>query len=146
MASSLYNGRAQIRLNRGLHQCGAAHAMAHAAPFATGRQPVRRAHMQYDGRTDLHGRHVMSIEVGTASWTDATLIKSGRFYPKGCTSAEARLRFYASQFSLVELDASYYALPSAANSALWVERTPSGFTFNVKAFRLFTGHQTEPKF
>ncbi|QDQ81705.1 DUF72 domain-containing protein [Paraburkholderia megapolitana] len=88
----------------------------------------------------------MSIRIGTASWTDATLIKSGRFYPKGCTSAEARLRFYASQFALVEVDSSYYAMPSASNSALWVERTPDGFIFNMKAFRLFTGHQTERKF
>ena len=88
----------------------------------------------------------MSIEVGTASWTDATLIKSGRFYPKGCTSAEARLRFYSSQFPMVEVDASYYAMPSAATSALWAERTPEHFTFNFKAFRLFTGHQTERKF
>ncbi|CAB3769328.1 DUF72 domain-containing protein [Paraburkholderia solisilvae] len=88
----------------------------------------------------------MSIEVGTASWTDATLIKSGRFYPKGCTSAEARLRFYADHFPMVEVDASYYAMPAAANSALWVQRTPPGFTFNMKAFRLFTGHQTEARF
>lgn len=88
----------------------------------------------------------MSIEVGTASWTDATLIKSGRFYPKGCTSAEARLRFYSSQFPIVEVDASYYAMPSAANCAQWAERTPEHFTFDVKAFRLFTGHQTERKF
>ena len=35
------------------------------------------------------------ILVGTASWTDATLIKCGRFYPRGCSSAEARLRHYA---------------------------------------------------
>jgi uncharacterized protein YecE (DUF72 family) len=88
----------------------------------------------------------MSIEVGTASWTDATLIKSGKFYPKGCTSAEARLRFYAEHFPMVEVDASYYAMPSAANSALWAQRTPPAFTFNMKAFRLFTGHQTEAKF
>lgn len=107
---------------------------------------MNRARMQYDGRTDLHGRRAMSIEVGTASWTDATLIKSGRFYPKGCTSAEARLRFYSSQFPMVEVDASYYAMPSAATSTLWAERTPEHFTFNVKAFRLFTGHQTERKF
>jgi uncharacterized protein YecE (DUF72 family) len=88
----------------------------------------------------------MSIEVGTASWADATLIKSGRFYPKGCTGAEARLRFYASQFPMVEVDSSYYAMPSPVNSALWADRTPAGFTFDVKAFRLFTGHQTERKF
>lgn len=82
------------------------------------------------------------IQVGTASWTDPSLIKTGRFYPKGVTSAEARLRFYASRFPMVEVDSSYYALPSARNAELWVERTPDHFTFNVKAFRLLTGHQT----
>lgn len=84
----------------------------------------------------------MNIRVGTASWTDPTLIKSKRFYPPGCTSAEARLRFYASQFPIVEVDSSYYAMPSGSNSVLWVERTPADFVFNIKAFRLFTGHQT----
>lgn len=82
------------------------------------------------------------IRVGTASWTDPTLIRCGRFYPRGCSSAEARLRFYASRFSLVEVNSSYYALPNPANAQLWVERTPSDFIFHVKAFRLFTGHQT----
>lgn len=83
-----------------------------------------------------------TILCGSAGWTDKTLIACKRFYPRGCSSAEARLRFYASQFPLVEVDSSYYGMPSAANSALWVERTPPDFTFNVKAFRLFTGHQT----
>ncbi len=82
------------------------------------------------------------ISVGTASWTDPTLVKSRRFYPKGCSSAEARLRYYASQFPLVEVNSSYYALPSVENSKVWAQRTPAHFTFNVKAFRLFTGHQT----
>ena len=85
----------------------------------------------------------MNIRVGTASWTDPTLIKSKRFYPAGCSSAEARLRFYASQFPLVEVDSSYYSMPNGSNSVLWVERTPPGFVFNIKAFRLFTGHQTQ---
>lgn len=84
----------------------------------------------------------MDIRVGTASWTDKTLIESKRFYPKGCTSAEARLRYFSSQFSFVEVDSSYYTMPSASNSRLWVERTPADFVFNIKSFRLFTGHQT----
>ncbi|MBU9690899.1 DUF72 domain-containing protein [Burkholderia multivorans] len=88
----------------------------------------------------------MSILVGTASWADKTLIECGAFYPPGFKSAEARLRYYASVFPVVEVDSSYYAMPSATNSALWVERTPPGFVFDMKAFRLFTGHQTEPKF
>jgi uncharacterized protein YecE (DUF72 family) len=85
----------------------------------------------------------VTIKVGTASWTDPTLIKSKRFYPPGCSSAEARLRFYATQFPLVEIDSSYYAMPNGSNSVLWAERTPADFTFNIKAFRLFTGHQTD---
>jgi uncharacterized protein YecE (DUF72 family) len=85
-----------------------------------------------------------SILVGTASWTDKTLIACGRFYPKEAMTAEARLRYYASQFPIVEVDSSYYALPTAATSQLWVERTPHGFVMNIKAFRLFTGHQTTP--
>lgn len=85
------------------------------------------------------------ILVGTASWTDKTLVASGRFYPRTATTAEARLRHYASQFSLVEVDSSYYAMPAPATAQLWAERTPAHFTFNIKSFRLFTGHQTEPK-
>ena len=82
------------------------------------------------------------ILVGSCSWTDPTLIACGRFYPPGVTSAEARLRFYAEQFDLVEVDSTYYAPPSARNSALWAARTPSGFVFNVKAFGLLTHHPT----
>ena len=82
------------------------------------------------------------IRIGTASWTDPSLVKSGKFYPKGCSSPEARLRFYASRFPMVEVDSSYYAMPSASNAAKWAERTPPGFVFNLKAFRVFTGHQT----
>ncbi|MDE2092326.1 MAG: DUF72 domain-containing protein [Burkholderiales bacterium] len=86
----------------------------------------------------------MPVLVGTASWTDKTLLDCGRFYPASATTAEARLRFYASQFPLVEVDSSYYAMPAPNTAQLWAERTPNGFVMNVKAFRLFTGHQTSP--
>jgi uncharacterized protein YecE (DUF72 family) len=82
------------------------------------------------------------ILVGTCSWTDKTLIDSGRFYPSWAKSAEARLRYYASQFPIVEVDSSYYALPNDNNSRLWVERTEEAFIFDIKAFRLFTQHPT----
>ena len=82
------------------------------------------------------------ILVGTCSWTDPTLIESGRFYPASARSAEARLQYYASQFGLVEVDSSYYALPNERTSRLWVERTGDKFTFDIKAFRLFTQHPT----
>jgi uncharacterized protein YecE (DUF72 family) len=85
------------------------------------------------------------VRIGTAGWTDPTLIKSRRFYPKGVSTAEARLRYYASQFPLVEVDSTYYAPPRQEQAGLWVDRTPPDFTFNVKAFSLLTGHPTLSK-
>jgi hypothetical protein len=85
-----------------------------------------------------------TILVGTASWTDKTLIESGRFYPPDAKTAEARLRHYAAHFPLVEVDSSYYALPARRTAEAWAERTPDGFAFDVKAFRLFTGHGASP--
>jgi len=81
------------------------------------------------------------VRVGTSSWTDKTLLESG-WYPKDVTSAEDRLRFYAKNFDVVEVDSTYYGLPSERNSGLWVERTPRDFRFEVKAYSLMTGHPT----
>src|SRR3989304_6398242 len=66
------------------------------------------------------------ILVGTCSWAAKT--------------PEARLRFYAEHFPIVEVDAPYSGLPSERNAALWVERTPDGFVFDVKSYALFTHH------
>jgi uncharacterized protein YecE (DUF72 family) len=82
------------------------------------------------------------ILVGTSSWTDKTLIECGRFYPASATTPEDRLRYYASQFPIVEIDSSYYGIPSIENAQRWVERTPPAFVFNIKTYRLFTRHQT----
>ncbi|MYR64321.1 DUF72 domain-containing protein [Streptomyces sp. SID625] len=81
------------------------------------------------------------ILVGTCSWTDRELTGSG-WYPPGRRDAEGRLRHYAGRFAVVEVDATYYALPGERNSRLWAERTPDGFVFDVKAFSLLTGHPT----
>jgi uncharacterized protein YecE (DUF72 family) len=81
------------------------------------------------------------IRVGTAGWTDKSLIDSG-WYPAGASNPEQRLRYYATQFPLVEVDSAYYALPAERNAEAWAARTPDGFTFNVKAFSLFTQHPT----
>jgi uncharacterized protein YecE (DUF72 family) len=83
------------------------------------------------------------IKVGTASWTDKTLLASG-WYPADIKTPAERLTWYASRFPLVEVDSSYYTPPNERNSALWATRTPPGFTFNVKAFSLLTGHPTRP--
>ena len=84
------------------------------------------------------------ILIGTSSWTDPTLVKDGHFYPREARSAEDRLRYYATQFPLVEVDSTYYYPPSERNATIWIERTPPDFTFNVKAYSLLTGHPTKP--
>src|SRR6266511_3387126 len=86
------------------------------------------------------GRPAGNIYYGVCSWTDQTLIDAGTFYPATARTAAERLAYYASQFPIVEVDATYYALPSERNAQLWVERTPPGFVFNIKAFGLFTHH------
>jgi uncharacterized protein YecE (DUF72 family) len=91
----------------------------------------------------LDGGH--RVLTGSCSWTDATLVKDTDWYPKRTMSAEERLRFYAEQFPLTEIDSTYYAPPSQHQAELWAERTPDGFRFDVKAYSLLTGHPTRPK-
>src|SRR5881275_1799552 len=91
------------------------------------------------------GKPVSGIYYGTASWTDKTLIESERFYPKDVDTPAERLAFYAERFPLVEVDSTYYALPSERNAALWIERTPMHFIFNIKAFGLLTHHPVAPR-
>jgi uncharacterized protein YecE (DUF72 family) len=83
-----------------------------------------------------------SILVGTASWTDKTLLASG-WYPDEADTPEKRLAHYATQFPLVEVDSTYYSPPAESTATLWAQRTPPGFTFNIKAFSLLTGHPTK---
>ena len=71
--------------------------------------------------------------------------RAGVFYPAGADSAEERLHYYASTFPVVEVDATYYALPAPRTAELWVDRTPPDFTFDIKAHALMTGQGTETK-
>lgn len=89
------------------------------------------------------GRTRHEVRVGTASWTDPTIVKGGVFYPRGVSSAEDRLRYYAEQFPVVEVDSTYYSLPERATASLWAERTPDDFMFHVKAHALMTGQPSE---
>jgi uncharacterized protein YecE (DUF72 family) len=83
------------------------------------------------------------VRVGVASWTDPTFTAKGVFYPDNARTPEKRLRYYASRFPVVEVDSTYYALPTVDTARAWVERTPDDFIFDVKAFALMTGHPTE---
>ncbi|MEU4380788.1 DUF72 domain-containing protein [Micromonospora echinofusca] len=81
------------------------------------------------------------IKVGTSSWADRMLLRSG-WYPRAANTPAGRLDFYAGHFPMVEVDTSYYAVPVPETTQGWVDATPEGFTFDVKAFSLFTGHPT----
>lgn len=80
------------------------------------------------------------VYVGTCSWTRGF----ESFYPRGVRSRpEARLRYYATVFPTVEVDATYYALLPAEVARKYVDWTPPGFVLNVKAVGLFTGQGAE---
>src|SRR5213076_438442 len=51
-----------------------------------------------------------------------------------------RLAWYAEHFDTVEVDSTYYRLPTESMVEGWAERTPDGFTMHVKAFALMTRH------
>ena len=62
-----------------------------------------------------------------------TLTARGVFYPNDAKTPEARLRYYASRFPMVEADMGFYAIPDRQTTERWVERTDADFTFNLKA-------------
>ena len=85
------------------------------------------------------------IRVGTASWTDPEFIKAG-WYPDGVKNdAEGRLRYYAERFPMVEVNASFYALPTVVTTEAWAERTGPDFRFHVKAHQVISGHPSDPR-
>jgi uncharacterized protein YecE (DUF72 family) len=84
----------------------------------------------------------MSIRIGICSFADEGLLKS--WYPRGVSTAKARLGYYAERFDTVEVDSPYYHLPDPAVAGRWAQRTPPEFTFHVKAHASMTWHEGEP--
>jgi len=82
---------------------------------------------------------VAPVRIGTCSWADEGLVK--QWYPRGVSSAEARLRYYAERFDTVEVDSPFYRLPSPETVQKWAERTPDGFVWHAKASKGMTGHE-----
>lgn len=78
------------------------------------------------------------VRTGTCSFADEALVKA--WYPKGVSSGEARLRYYAERFDTCEIDSTYYRLPDADTVAAWASRVPDGFVFHIKAFAPMTRH------
>ncbi len=75
------------------------------------------------------------IRVGTSGWHYEHW--RGNFYPEDMR-ASGMLDFYAQRFATVEINNSFYHLPSVETFRGWKEQTPAGFTFAVKANRYIT--------
>jgi uncharacterized protein YecE (DUF72 family) len=67
------------------------------------------------------------------------------WYPAGVRTAADRLAYYAARFDTVEVDSSFYGLPTSGTARLWAERTPPGFVFHIKAFGMLTRHGVRPE-
>jgi uncharacterized protein YecE (DUF72 family) len=80
------------------------------------------------------------ILVGTSSWADPGFVKE--WYPPKLAARE-RLPWYAERFEYVELNSSFYAVPDRNTVHKWVEETPDGFVFDVKAHRLLSRHAAQ---
>lgn len=76
------------------------------------------------------------VLVGTSGWNYKHW-GEGVFYPKGLPSSRW-LAFYVQHFDTVEINNSFYRLPSAENFTDWRFRAPENFTFAVKASRFLT--------
>src|SRR5215217_4610729 len=72
---------------------------------------------------------VAKVLLGTQGWNYEGW--TGPFYPAG-TSKQDMLRLYSKVFSTVEIDSTFYAIPSQSSVHAWAARTPPDFTFSLK--------------
>jgi uncharacterized protein YecE (DUF72 family) len=75
------------------------------------------------------------VYIGTSGWVYKGWEKT--FYPEDITAKE-HLEFYATQFPTVEINATFYRLPSLKMVRGWRERVPKNFVFAVKGSRYIT--------
>ena len=87
------------------------------------------------------GGKLTHVILGISAWADEGLLKSG-FYPPEVKTPAGRLNYYASRFAVAEIDSTYHSFATARSVAAWLENTPEGFQFNIKAFSMFTQHPT----
>lgn len=69
------------------------------------------------------------IHIGAQGWNYDDWV--GPFYPRG-TRAGDYLDVYAKAFDTVEIDSTFYAIPSENSVASWLKRAPAGFTYSLK--------------
>src|SRR5437764_8942703 len=75
------------------------------------------------------------LRIGTSGWHYQHW--RGPFYPAKLSPARM-LEVYQQQFDTVEINNSFYGLPSAATLETWRDATPPGFVFAAKASRYIT--------
>ncbi|HKG98367.1 MAG TPA: DUF72 domain-containing protein [Pyrinomonadaceae bacterium] len=78
----------------------------------------------------------MKFHIGTSGWHYKHWM-GGVFYPPGTRGPEM-FQFYARHFNTVEINNSFYRLPTAQTFDAWRESSPRGFCFAVKASRFIT--------
>jgi uncharacterized protein YecE (DUF72 family) len=76
-----------------------------------------------------------NVFIGTSGWSYKHW--KDRFYPSEIPQRKW-LEYYARFFNTVELNASFYRLPSEATVLNWYKRVPPGFSFTIKASRVIT--------
>jgi uncharacterized protein YecE (DUF72 family) len=81
------------------------------------------------------------IVIGTSSWADPGFVEE--WYPPGLPARE-RLPYYAERLPAVEVNSTFYAIPSPRTVATWAKVTPDDFTFDVKLHRLLSRHAAGP--
>jgi uncharacterized protein YecE (DUF72 family) len=77
----------------------------------------------------------LPLYLGTSSWSFEDW--RGSVYPVAAKPAEF-LSHYARRFPVVEIDTTFYRIPTAAAVEAWYRRTPAGFRFAAKIPRLIT--------
>lgn len=69
---------------------------------------------------------LQDISIGCAKWNKTDL---KGFYPRG---TKDELTYYATQFNSIELNATFYHMPTAEQVLTWKDKTPKGFKFYPK--------------
>jgi len=80
------------------------------------------------------------IKVGTSGWNypSGAGTWNGIFYPAKKTKGFDELAFYAQHFDTVEVNSSFYRVPSVETTTAWARRTPADFDFSLKLYQKFT--------
>ncbi|MEE8577660.1 MAG: DUF72 domain-containing protein [candidate division Zixibacteria bacterium] len=75
------------------------------------------------------------LKIGTSGFAYRDWL--GNFYPTFCPEKDF-LRFYSSQFGSVEIDSTFYRIPTEKTVKRWAENTPDSFVFSAKFPRTVT--------